>query len=430
MKIGNILYWVGSIGVALTGVIGIPAGRDILSKWIYSLYPEKLPDIGSLIDMRYREVIDLDEYSKIALQLGYNTEWMDLIYKIGTQLLTSGDLIVALRRGIITEDIFKEKMSAIHIENTDVDIYKKVAEFFPSPSDLVTFAVREVYTPAIRDAFGMDEDRPEKFIEEAGKAGLPVEQAENFWAAHWILPSPLQGFRMFHRDIINEDDLKMLLKALDIMPFWRDKMIQLSHNPLTRVDVRRMYGLNVLNEDGVHKAYKDIGYSEDNAALMTDFTTKFQNDENKGITRGSVVSAYKKGAITIEDLKSYLETLRYSETVINFWVSTSEHTKIMDAVDAEIDLQMQIYSEGLINKDQLRQELNSMSLPATYQDEILIKADLKKRRKAKLPSKEDLVKWLTGNIITQPDFNSKMSDIGYRESDILLYITASAKKEV
>ena len=84
------------------------------------------------------------------------------------------------------------------------------------------------------------------------KAGLPEEQARNYWAAHWELPSAQMGYAMFQRRIIDHETLVMLLKSLDIMPFWRDKLIEMSYNPLTRVDVRRMYGLGVLSEEEVY----------------------------------------------------------------------------------------------------------------------------------------------------------------------------------
>ncbi|GAH93918.1 unnamed protein product, partial [marine sediment metagenome] len=41
---------------------------------------------------------------------------------------------------------------------------------------------------------------------------------------HWSLPSPSQGFEMLHRGVIDEAELNMLLRALDIMPFWREKL--------------------------------------------------------------------------------------------------------------------------------------------------------------------------------------------------------------
>ena len=46
----------------------------------------------------------------------------------------------------------------------------------PSISDLITFVVREVITP-------------DEFYDWAAKQGLSREWAENYWEAHWRLPS-------------------------------------------------------------------------------------------------------------------------------------------------------------------------------------------------------------------------------------------------
>ena len=84
-----------------------------------------------------------------------------------------------------------------------------------------------------------------------------------------MLPSIGQGFEMLHRRVIEDADLDLLLRALDVMPFWREKLKDISYNPLTRVDVRRMHRIGVLEEEGVFNAYLDVGYNEENAQLMT-----------------------------------------------------------------------------------------------------------------------------------------------------------------
>ncbi|GAI28470.1 unnamed protein product, partial [marine sediment metagenome] len=58
----------------------------------------------------------------------------------------------------------------------------------------------------------MDEYPPE-YEEAAKKAGLPPEQAENYWASHWVLPSILQGYEMLHRNVIGSEELGDLFKA-------------------------------------------------------------------------------------------------------------------------------------------------------------------------------------------------------------------------
>lgn len=154
-------------------------------------------------------------------------------------------------------------------------LYRELAYQIPPVADIITMAVREAFTPAIARRFGQYEDLPTEYVEAVQKKGLSREWAERYWAAHWSLPSPQQGFEMLHRGVIGEGDLNMLMRALDIMPFWRDKLTQIAYRPLSRVDVRRMYALGVLDVSGVRKAYTDLGYNDYNADLMTKFTIKY-----------------------------------------------------------------------------------------------------------------------------------------------------------
>jgi hypothetical protein len=87
------------------------------------------------------------------------------------------------------------------------------------------------------------------------------------WIAHWDLPSVGQGFEMLHRGEITEDQLTKLLKAKDIMPFWRDKLTAISWVLPGRIEARMLaqYGLvdkawliDLLEKDGLAPAYRDV----------------------------------------------------------------------------------------------------------------------------------------------------------------------------
>jgi len=172
------------------------------------------------------------------------------------------------------------------------DVYKTLAHPIPPINDLITMAVREAFTPEIASRFGQYEGLPTEYVEAAAKKGLTKEWAERYWAAHWTLPSVQQGFAMLHRGIIGQPDLNLLMRALDIMPYWRDKLMQLSFKPLTRVDVRRMHLLGTLDVSGVKRAYLDVGYNERNAGLMTDFTVRYNRRSLSGFTPRDALSAY------------------------------------------------------------------------------------------------------------------------------------------
>ena len=423
----------GVLSGALTGgglanlLLGIyPPLSTAYSKWSYGKQPNMIPGIADLTELLYRKQIDKGDFITTAGQNGFSAHWANRFYEGNTTLLQAHEYVTLWRRGVIEEGECDDKLSRLRFNAESIGQFKRATEFFPSAMDLVRFAVREVYTPEIVEKFGQMEDLPDKYIEEAAKAGLPVEQAENYWAAHWLLPSPLQGFGMLHRDIVDQDTLKMLLKSLDIMPYWRDRLIQLSYNPLTRVDVRRMHAMGILDAEAVAKAYRHGGYSPGNADLMAEFTVRYNADEGTGLTRASVQKAYKVGLITISQFQTYLESFGYSEDVVEYWLMITEYEKSLLEIEAyKTELYSQ-YRAGLISIEDIRQALYEKDLPASFVERAIDEELEAPSTKVKMPSRTDLTDWLKLQIIGEVAFVDRMRKLGYLQEDIEYYLTEAA----
>lgn len=241
-----------------------------LKKLAYELPNAMLMIQGSLVRGMTEETI-IDLISRGGIHPDYAHDYLDAVL---TKPASIDIISYELRRDPSLSNLSNE-LKRIGIHDNYHALYKELAYQIPPVADIITMAVREAFTPAIAARFGQYEDLPSEFVEWVGKKGLSKEWAERYWAAHWSLPSPQQGFEMLHRGVIGEGDLDMLMRALDIMPFWRDKLTQIAYRPLTRVDVRRMYALGVIDVSGVRKAYTDLGYNEYNANLMTNFTIKY-----------------------------------------------------------------------------------------------------------------------------------------------------------
>ncbi|MBA7550687.1 hypothetical protein ES705_43210 [subsurface metagenome] len=278
-----LLAIVGSVmavqGMATSALHIFPPLWTAWQKKAFSMMPNVNPQIAELADMRWKSLITETEFYSKCQEFGYDSVTAENLYQSSQTLLTIHDYIALWRRGEVSEDEADNYMRDSHLTEMQIELAKTVTMFFPAVPDLIRFAVREVYTPDLIAKFGAMEDLPAKYLTEAAKAGLSEEHAKNYWAAHWELPSVRMGYQMLHRRIINDEELKLLMRALDIMPFWREPLVKLSYNPLTRVDVRRMYNAGVLDEEGVKNAYLDIGYSDDNADKMLDFTVALQADE-------------------------------------------------------------------------------------------------------------------------------------------------------
>lgn len=235
----------------------------------------EIPNAMLIMQGRLMQEKSEDTISDGILKAGIHSDYaLDYVNAILTKPATEDIIAYELRRDPSLSNLGTE-LRRIGIHPNYNHLYKELAYQIPPVADIITMAVREAFTPAIAARFGQYEDLPSEFVEWVGKKGLSREWAERYWAAHWSLPSPQQGFEMLHRGVIGEADLNMLMRALDIMPFWRDKLIQIAYRPLSRVDVRRMFALGVLDVSGVRKAYTDIGYNDYNADLMTQFTIRY-----------------------------------------------------------------------------------------------------------------------------------------------------------
>ncbi len=236
-------------------------------------------------------------------QAGYSQERMDLLVASFRHAPDVGVSVEAWLRDLIDENELDQTLHENRIRPDDARLLKQVVFSVPPAQDLIRMAVREVFSPEIRERFGQDEGFPTEFATFAKQQGISDEWARAYWAAHWLLPSPQQGFEMLHRRVIEPADLDSLLKALDVMPFWREKLTQIAFSPLTRVDVRRMHALGLLTDDDLKRRYEDLGFNSDDADMMVAFTVVFNAvdeelpDELEGLTRSTVLNMFDDGIL-------------------------------------------------------------------------------------------------------------------------------------
>ncbi len=309
-----------------------PEDRKDIFGLAYSLPNAMIMAQGSLYQEDSEEKI-LEGISAADIHPDYAKKYLDAIL---TKPATEDIVAFQLRRNPSLDDLPKE-LGKLGVHPDYHNVYKELAQQIPPVADIITMAVREAFTPSIAARFGQYEGLPSEFVEWVGKKGLTREWAERYWAAHWSLPSPSQGFEMLHRGIIGRDDLSLLLRALDIMPFWRDKLIEMAYTPFTRVDIRRMFNSGVLTETEVTDAYKAIGYNDFNADKLTAFTVKLKEAaEERAVAREEKAATEKvhtwtgaqtlkfltMGLISRERAQTEFRLIGYNEERINVYLAT------------------------------------------------------------------------------------------------------------
>ncbi len=416
--IPNILAAIGTLKYIFP-----PVGR-VIDNATNIFWPNNFPDPSSLIEGVNKGVYSQEYYELCMGFQGYGADTARNMQKLGRKYLDAYDAIVLYRKGRLTESQFLGYMERNGIATHDIMPMIQSVEWMPSAQDLIRFAVREVYSDEIAKTYGLFEDMPEKYLEEADKIGMPREVARLPWAAHWDLPSAGQGYEMFHRGIISRDELNTLLRALDYMPFWRDKMIDMSYNLVTRVDARRFYGLGVWDEQRLAREYAAMGYRPEDVADMVTFTKRYENTEADGLTRDNLISSYVKGIIDRETLEALLVKLNYSDLVVSYYMTVADVQMAQAEIDLITDDLVSQYLQGQITQDTIRIALTEQDLPASYVETVMRRVVQRQAEKRKVPERSTLEEWYKLGIIDDAYYYGRMRMIGYVEEDIYRYLSA------
>lgn len=307
------------------------------------------------------------------------------------------------------------------------NVYRELSYPVPPISDLITMAVREAFSPQIASAFGQYEDYPTDLTRFAAMNGLSEDWSRRYWAAHWNLPSATQGFEMLHRGVIDQNQLNLLLRALDIMPFWRDKLTQISYNPLTRVDVRRMYSLGVLDESEVRQAYQDAGYTRENADRLREFTVRQTTASQSGMSVSKVITAYKNG---------YTSRNEAYNTISRLGVRPQTVSEIMESADTQLTWQRtkdgiastrNRFKQELITEQQARNELGSLHLDSVKINRYIEQwvSDGEKEH-GTLLTKTDVLTLLKKNLISESRARQEFRLLGYTDERASLLLATIA----
>lgn len=390
----------------------------------------KIPTIAESIVANFRGEVTDSELTEIAEKNGIKEEFLNILKSANRRLLGLGEIRSAYYREKKSDEWLTTQLKGFGYSIDDIEDIKKILPYYPAVPDLVRFAVREVYYPDYVAKYGLMDEYPPEYEEAAGKAGLPPEQAKNYWASHWVLPSILQGYEMLHRNVIGSEELGDLFKAVDIMPYWREKLEAISYRVLTRVDVRRMYNLGILDEAGVLDSYKKLGYNDEDAAHMTDFTIAYYQQSEKNLTRAQVIDGYRRQYFSFDESVTMLKELGYDDEEAEFYIAKADYDNEVTKKKDILKMTGDMYKKAILDDNGVIAALSAEGFLASEIEYHLSTWTVTKKAKTTSPPKEDLKKWLKTKIMTREDFINEMSGLGFSNKYINYYLKEMGQKEI
>jgi hypothetical protein len=197
--------------------------------------------------------------------------------------------------------------------------------------------------------------------------------------------------------------------------------MEISYNPLTRVDVRRMFGMGVLSEKEVYQNYRDLGYNDKNAKRMTEFTVRYERQTERGLTREAIQNSYKRGMIKRSNAISQLSDIGFPEDIADFYLDIIDFDLEAANNDEKLDAIKAKYIAGQLNDSTVIDQIGKLNMPAERSTAMLEVWKIQRQNKVAIASRSELDDFYRRGLIDTDDYRADLKLSGYAAKTIDLF---------
>lgn len=397
-----------------------------------------LPSPTDLIRMAVREVFtpglrdELDLFAELpaafvaeAAKLGIDAEQARNHWGAHWQLPSYEQLVDMLHRKLLSPAEFSNALRALDYAPVWRPLMEGIARRIPPISDVIRFAVRDAYDETAVGEFGLDDELPARFVEDAALHGQDAEASRYYWRAHWRPPSATQAFRMRHRDVITDEQLDKLLKVQDYAPFWRSRLKQITYLVPGRVDLRRMLKAGVIDRARTLRGYMDLGYAPDTAEILTRFAVLEAADEEE--TRRETVaelrSEYEGGYVLEAEFRQALEALGYPPDALDRLVALGDARRSAKYREKVVDALAKSYVGFAIDEAVARIRLAEVRVDGEAATQLIALWGLLRQAQTKVLTAAQVKAAYKKNRMALAEAIDELNERGYTDSDAELYLT-------
>lgn len=423
------MYAATFLGIFKTFIsVFISAVGGTLMKRLNKTHTPNVPDPNSVIRAAFLDPALQDRVREVMAENGLDKADQDLMFAANYFTFDPGTITELRLRGFIDDTRMNKYFDDLGVTPARRADAIKLMQRLPPLQDIATMMAKEAFEPGQVALMGLAKELPGEFVKYAGEHGLSKEWAEKYWIAHWQQPGIQMMFEAFHRRLIDRQFLQEFMRIVEIPPYLRDILTDLAYMVLTRVDIRRMYSDGILNVEQTYSAYLDHGYSPENATLMTNWTIRYAEPNEKELSRTQITNLYIDGQINRADAVIMLVKIGYPEHRAELLIVYAEYEEIKDLQNEQMSNVELLFKENWIDEPAARGELGKLDLSGERISILLQKWKVKKAVSTKRPSKTDLDKFLRNEIIDPTNYYSEMQGLGYSQKYIDMYYALVTKE--
>ena len=496
-----IVPWiVGAVGGSVGGSILGPVG-DIATGVMNWVAPIQMPGFEQLTQLFISGFLSDNDYRRLARGRGWNIPELkreelqvlernpfeipkystflpernltlnERLVQISVPMPTVDECVRAYYRKIIDGAALQDMLTRQGVADLKLqDVYIKLAEEIPGPSDLIRFAVREAFTPSIVQQYHYQDELPIDVFPWMAKQGLVGDTGiprppgidgngnplpggnatwfDLYWWSHWELPSVGQGYEMAQRlypnsrygpspdatpgTFFSSADLSTLLKTNDYPSYWRERLEAISYTPLGRVDVRRMYQLGIMGEQSVYHAYRAMGYNDRNAMQLVAFTKKQKQLADAKAshvrTKAMVLNSFKIGLIDAAEATEQLTELGIEQVTVYTLIREMKQQIKYETVQKVLKQVKHAYLTGQISTDQMTGMLVSAGMNSDTVERYRVEWQLERQYQYKQNSTGELLQSYHLGLIDENELTSRLFNLTYKSKEVTTIVNLAIRK--
>jgi SOS response regulatory protein OraA/RecX len=226
------------------------------------------------------------------------------------------------------------------------------------------------------------------------------------------------------------------LKSADYAPVWRQSLVDISYNPITRTDAKRMYKLRG-DFDALVQNFRNNGYNEQDSKDLAEFTREDASLETRqerellvGPVKTAALAMYKARRISEDQLRQVLANLKYPKETVDRFVADVEFVREADHREDIAAALKSAYVKALRTRDDTIILLRQSGWDGEALDQLLETWDLLRAVTELQPHQEatrdltkaEIVTAYAERVIAPESASSQLLALGYdqSETDILL----------
>ena len=287
--------------------------------------------VAQMLSLWHRGTWSPGELDKKLSWLGVPKDNVPLLKDLSRIRLDPMSVITAWRRDPATYEQWFKDLKDMGWSDERIEALKFATEAYPALADVIRFYAKEAFEPDMIARYGLEDEMPPYPGTLFEKLGVPAEIARLYWIAHWEHASWTQVVEMLRRTDFTEADMREWFRVVEIPPFWRDKLIEISYAVPTRVDVRRWWDMRTISEERLREIYVHQGYHGEDLEDYIRWTKVFTDFP-------MMIARWRNGWIQEQDVRDWLAGLDIPAERIDHFIEEKLKAEQPERTTKERDL--------------------------------------------------------------------------------------------